>query len=98
MSIKPSLVYGLHALTHLLAQQPERILQLYVAKERVDKKMQTLVTHAKAQHIAVLYVTREKLDTLTQELERLEKADRALNDTVPEPPEPPRKRRKAQTA
>lgn len=64
---KKPLVYGIHAVTQLLASHAERVLQLYVAKERMDQKIQLLCQDAKAQRIAINYVAKNTLDNLTHE-------------------------------
>lgn len=61
------LVFGLHAVTALLHEHPERILHISFQKERRDKKMDVLFSFAKDQHIAIEHVTKNELDHMTHE-------------------------------
>lgn len=47
-------LYGIHTLHSLLQRLPENILQLYVAEERQDARLQALTEQAKALGLAVL--------------------------------------------
>ena len=55
-------VFGLHAVTTLLAKRPEDVAQLLVQKGRQDKRLQSVLDVASAQGIAVRPVPREALD------------------------------------
>lgn len=61
-----NLVFGLHAVEALLKNQPERITQISILKERQDQKIQALVDLAKSNKIKIEFVTRYALDQLTQ--------------------------------
>lgn len=56
--------FGLHTITALLQQAPERIKQLYILQGREDRRIQTIVEEAKAQHIKVQALSRRELDDL----------------------------------
>jgi 23S rRNA (guanosine2251-2'-O)-methyltransferase len=48
-------------------KQPERLMQLYIQKERQDTKMQAIVDLAKSQQIKITLISRHELDQLTQQ-------------------------------
>lgn len=52
-------VYGLHAVHALLTNRARSVRKLSINQSRLDERMQTLVTLAKAQHIPIDYVTSE---------------------------------------
>jgi 23S rRNA (guanosine2251-2'-O)-methyltransferase len=60
-----SYVFGMHAVTALLTKQPDRVIQLYVQKERHDQKIQQLVELAKQLHLQVELIPRHELDKAT---------------------------------
>ena len=57
--------FGMHAVDALLKIHPERVQQLYIQKDRQDGKIQQLVKLAQAEKIKIDFVTRGKLDELT---------------------------------
>jgi len=59
-------VFGLHAVQALLEKQPDRIIQLYVQKDRKDQKMQQALDLAQRHRIKIELLTRTELDRLTQ--------------------------------
>jgi 23S rRNA (guanosine2251-2'-O)-methyltransferase len=61
---KSNYVFGIHAISALLQQQPGRILRLCFAKERQDKKITPLLELAQQQGIATEACTRQTLDRL----------------------------------
>jgi 23S rRNA (guanosine2251-2'-O)-methyltransferase len=60
-----SFVFGIHAVSALLEKQPERIVHLYVLKERHDQKIQHLLELAQAADLIAEAVSRQDLDKLT---------------------------------
>lgn len=60
-------IFGLHSVEALLQKQPERVLRLYVQRERQDKKIETLIKLAKAAGVAVDFLSRQELDGMTQD-------------------------------
>lgn len=60
-------IYGLHAVSSLLAKHPERVQKLHVQKGRDDKRMQAIISVAKDHGVIVEYVGKDKLDTLSEE-------------------------------
>lgn len=67
MTAHKNLVFGLHAAQSLLSRQPERIIQLYVQKERHDTKIQALIALAKEHNIKIEFLSRQELDRLTKD-------------------------------
>ncbi|MDT0595344.1 23S rRNA (guanosine(2251)-2'-O)-methyltransferase RlmB [Glaciecola petra] len=55
-------VFGLHSIAAILANEPERILEIMVAKERNDDRMNKVVNLARKQRISVQFVQRKTLD------------------------------------
>jgi len=52
----------MHSIAAVLEHEPERILELMVAKGRSDERMNTIVNQARKQGIAVQFVQRKTLD------------------------------------
>lgn len=67
MTTKFQTIFGLHAVQALLNNQSERVIRLSVSKERTDKKIDGLVSHARQQGIAVEILPRQELDRMTNE-------------------------------
>jgi 23S rRNA (guanosine2251-2'-O)-methyltransferase len=65
MSRQHHIVFGLHAVESLLKTHPERIIHLYVQKDRQDQKMQRVAASAKELQLKVEMLTRQELDRLT---------------------------------
>lgn len=61
-----SIIFGVHAVQSLLANQPRRVLRLLIAKERQDQKIQNLLEFAQAAQILLELAPRAELDRLTQ--------------------------------
>jgi 23S rRNA (guanosine2251-2'-O)-methyltransferase len=59
------IVFGLHAVTALLTQQSERVVHLYIQKERHDQKIQAIVELANDAALIVELISRQELDKLT---------------------------------
>lgn len=55
-------LYGLHSIAAVLENEPERILDIMVAKGRDDDRMNEVVKLARRQGIAVQFVQRKTLD------------------------------------
>ncbi|MGB5621401.1 MAG: RNA methyltransferase substrate-binding domain-containing protein, partial [Gammaproteobacteria bacterium] len=62
----PSLVFGLHAVTHLLRTAPERVLELKLARERHDQRLQDIVDLALVAGIKPQTVERRVLDQASE--------------------------------
>ncbi|MBA3662474.1 MAG: 23S rRNA (guanosine(2251)-2'-O)-methyltransferase RlmB [Gammaproteobacteria bacterium] len=60
-------VYGLHSLESILTVDPSRILHLYVQETRRDDKTQRLAQLSQKQGIAISYVSRDVLDSMTKD-------------------------------
>ncbi|MFC4700747.1 23S rRNA (guanosine(2251)-2'-O)-methyltransferase RlmB [Glaciecola siphonariae] len=59
------MIYGLHAIASILSNEPERILDIMVAKGRDDARMNEVVKQARKQGVAVQFVQRKTLDDKT---------------------------------
>jgi 23S rRNA (guanosine2251-2'-O)-methyltransferase len=55
-------LYGLHSIAAVLNNEPERILDIMVAKGRDDARMNDVVKLARKQGVAVQFVQRKTLD------------------------------------
>ncbi|MFW8591546.1 23S rRNA (guanosine(2251)-2'-O)-methyltransferase RlmB [Glaciecola sp. 2405UD65-10] len=55
-------IYGIHSIASALDNEPERILEIMVAKGRNDERMNSLVSAARKHNIAVQFVLRKTLD------------------------------------
>lgn len=63
--MKANIVYGLHAVSALLHNHPERIVALSVLAGRDDQKIQPLIESARLQSIRINTVDRATLDRLS---------------------------------
>lgn len=61
---RTELVFGLHAVEALLAQHPERVLEIFVLSGREDAPLRALTKAARAEGIAVQSRERRQLDEL----------------------------------
>lgn len=59
------IVFGFHAVTVLLRQRPQAVLELHVGTERVDGRMRDLLKLAEQKHVRVMAATGERLDGLS---------------------------------
>jgi len=59
-------LYGLHSIAAVLDNEPERVLDIMVAKGRDDERMNQVVKTARKQGIAVQFVQRQTLDDKTK--------------------------------
>ena len=55
-------IYGIHAVNSILANSPERLIEVFVLKGREDKRLQPLLNELHALGIAVQFVNRQTLD------------------------------------
>jgi 23S rRNA (guanosine2251-2'-O)-methyltransferase len=58
-------IFGIHAVTSLLEKHPERILQLFIQKERNDQKIQHVIEIAHNKRIKVIASSKQELDRMT---------------------------------
>lgn len=61
---KQETVFGIHAVKSILQKNPERIVKLYVLKERHDKQMQNILLLVEKNNLAVELLSRKDLDQL----------------------------------
>jgi 23S rRNA (guanosine2251-2'-O)-methyltransferase len=66
MSNDKQFVFGVHAVSALLSYQPERVVTLYILKDRQDQKAQAVLELAKQHRIKVTTVTKVELERLTK--------------------------------
>ncbi|MEN3157479.1 23S rRNA (guanosine(2251)-2'-O)-methyltransferase RlmB [Alkalimonas sp. NCh-2] len=59
-------VFGLHAVQAIVERSPQDVLEVFVSKERDDKRMHPLVQQLRQQGIAVQFCHRKTLDNLVQ--------------------------------
>lgn len=59
------IVFGFHAVTVLLRQRPESVLELHAGAERTDGRMRDLLKLAEQKKVRVMAATSERLDGLT---------------------------------
>lgn len=55
-------IYGIHSVTAVLENEPERILDIMIAKGRNDDRINTIVNLARANGVSVQFVHRKTLD------------------------------------
>ena len=67
VSTKTHLVFGLHSVQSLIHQSAQRILKLLIQEASNHPTLLKLADEAKAQHIAVEYVSRQTLDRESHE-------------------------------
>ncbi len=60
------LIYGIHPIHAVLTNEPERLLEIMVAKGRSDDRMNEVINAARKQRVAVQFVHRKTLDDKTQ--------------------------------
>ena len=61
------IAFGIHAVDGLLRKAPQRVLSLFVQSHRNDKRIQSLLTLAKNQGVAVTRVPKSDLDSKVAE-------------------------------
>ena len=59
-------VYGIHAIEALLTRAPERIIEVFIAKGREDKRLNALVHELEQLGLAVKVTNRQYLDEKTK--------------------------------
>ncbi len=65
MSTQSIFIFGLHAVTALLTNQPERVINLYVQKERQDQKAQAVIDLARLKKIKFSIIPKVEIERLT---------------------------------
>lgn len=60
--LKKEFIFSFHAVEAILQKSPERILQLYCQAGRQDKRLESIISLAKAQHIPLQIVPKITLD------------------------------------
>lgn len=60
------LIYGIHPIHAVLTNEPERLLEIMVAKGRNDDRINEVINLARKQGVAVQFVHRKTLDEKTQ--------------------------------
>lgn len=63
--LKKEFIFGFHAVEAILKKNPETVLQLYRQQGREDKRLESIVSLAEKQHIAVQTVSKITLDNWT---------------------------------
>ncbi|MDX3773131.1 23S rRNA (guanosine(2251)-2'-O)-methyltransferase RlmB [Chromatiaceae bacterium AAb-1] len=58
------LVFGIHAVGALLQRAPQDVLELFVMKDRDDKRMQPLIQQARQNGVSVQFCNRKTLDDM----------------------------------
>lgn len=59
-------IYGLHAVRHVFTHDLSRVVELWVQQGRNDERLNTLLTQAQQQGLAVQVVPRKTLDQMTE--------------------------------
>lgn len=60
-------IFGIHAVSALIKKHPERVIQILVAHERGDKKIDSILKLAKKSHLNVIKSSHAELDKLSQD-------------------------------
>lgn len=61
------IVYGIHAVQALLEREPERVLEVWIERNRNDKRIQTVLVLAGQHHVPLNRCDRQKLDDMTDD-------------------------------
>jgi 23S rRNA (guanosine2251-2'-O)-methyltransferase len=61
------IIFGIHAVTSLLQNNPKRILQLYLLKTRQDKKIESIMHLARELNLSIELMSKEDLDEMTSQ-------------------------------
>lgn len=56
------IIYGIHAINALLEKEPQRIVEVFMLKERQDKRLLTLVTQLEESGVSIQTVSKQWLD------------------------------------
>ncbi|UTP72907.1 23S rRNA (guanosine(2251)-2'-O)-methyltransferase RlmB [Alteromonas sp. LMIT006] len=59
-------LYGIHALESVLQREPQRILEIFIAKGRDDERLHNIVNLARKHRISVQFAQRKALDDKAQ--------------------------------
>jgi 23S rRNA (guanosine2251-2'-O)-methyltransferase len=59
-------LYGIHALTAVLEREPQRILEIYIAKGREDERLHTLINLARKNGLGIQFCNKKILDDKAQ--------------------------------
>lgn len=59
-------LYGIHALTAVLEREPQRILEIYIAKGRDDERLHTLINLARKNGLGIQFCSKKILDDKAQ--------------------------------
>ncbi|HAB79867.1 MAG TPA: 23S rRNA (guanosine(2251)-2'-O)-methyltransferase RlmB [Glaciecola sp.] len=59
-------LYGIHALTAVLEREPQRILEIYIAKGRDDERLHTLINLARKNGLGIQFCNKKILDDKAQ--------------------------------
>lgn len=65
--MKEQLIFGLHAVSAVLAHKPERVKRLHIQEGLREKALTTIIDQAKAQHLSIEFVKKITLDKLTNQ-------------------------------
>jgi len=65
--VKIEHIFGLHSVQHVLQQTPQRVLELYVLRERDDQRVQQLLETAAQAGVPWQDVPRQTLDKLSEQ-------------------------------
>lgn len=57
-------IFGIHAVTSALEHQPDRVLRIYIQKDRKDAKTNAIATLAEQHDISVEYLPKKEIDKL----------------------------------
>lgn len=60
--MRDDLVYGIHVIRRLLETSPERIFEIFLVEDRVDKRIQDIIATAALQNVTVQKVLKKQLD------------------------------------
>lgn len=59
-------LYGIHALTAVLEREPQRVLEIYIAKGRDDERLHTLINLARKNGLGIQFCNKKILDDKAQ--------------------------------
>lgn len=59
-------VFGIHAVSAILARSPQDILEMFALKDREDKRLQPLLQQARQLGISIQFCNRKTLDEMTK--------------------------------
>ncbi|MBU2882674.1 23S rRNA (guanosine(2251)-2'-O)-methyltransferase RlmB [Psychrosphaera sp. B3R10] len=56
------IAYGIHSISAIMANEPERLIEVYALKDRKDDRMAPLISQAHSLGVSVQYMSRKVLD------------------------------------